>query len=347
MKRDLLKLIIPVVILVLVSTTGRTQKVVSNSRTLSAKVPISGKPVKIIFDSDMGPDYDDVGALTMLHAFADSGKAEILATMASNKYALTAPSLEVINTYYGRASVPIGSPKTHGVNIGCNQHWTDSLVKNYPHTIGSTSQTPDAVSLYRKILATQADTSVVIVTVGFLTNLNDLLLSQPDSFSSLNGRDLVMKKVKRLVAMAGKFPEGWEFNVKEDSTSSKYVFDNWPTRIVLSGFEIGERILTGKKLINSGLKSPAKMAFAISIPMSKEDRNGRKSWDETAVLIAVQGVTSGFGQVGGRMIVEPSGFNRWISQTNGSHSYLVFKQSPEELSELIERYMMHEPTVGK
>ena len=43
------------------------------------------KPLPVIFDTDMGPDYDDVGAITLLHAFADSGKATILATMSSNK----------------------------------------------------------------------------------------------------------------------------------------------------------------------------------------------------------------------------------------------------------------------
>ena len=47
-------------------------------------------PVKIIFDSDLGPDYDDVGALAFLHAMADSGKAEILATISSNKHELVA-----------------------------------------------------------------------------------------------------------------------------------------------------------------------------------------------------------------------------------------------------------------
>ena len=309
--------------------------------------PLFTQPVKIIFDSDMGPDYDDVGALTMLHAFADSGKAEILATVASNKYALVVPCLEAINTYYGRPAIPIGSPKTHGVNIGCSQHWTDSLVANYPHKLDSTSHALDAVMLYRKTLAAQPDTSVVIVTVGFLTNLNDLLLSQSDSISPLNGNDLVLRKVKKLVAMAGKFPEGWEFNVKEDSTSSKYVFDHWPTRIILSGFEIGEKILTGKKLINSRLKSPAKMAFTIAIPMSDEDKNGRKSWDQTAVLTAVKGSAFGFAEVKGKMIVEPSGFNRWTNQNDGSHTYLVFKKSPGELSELIEHYMMHEPVARK
>jgi len=44
------------------------------------------KPVSVIFDTDMGPDYDDVGAIALLHAFADKGEATILATIASTKY---------------------------------------------------------------------------------------------------------------------------------------------------------------------------------------------------------------------------------------------------------------------
>ena len=147
--------------------------------------------------------------------------------------------------------------------------------------------------------------------------------------------------------MAGIFPEGKEFNVKEDSTSSKYVFDHWPTRIVLSGFGIGEKILTGKKLINSNLKSPAKMAFSIAIPMSIEDRNGRMSWDETAVFAAVTGASFAFDEVKGQMIAEPTGYNRWVNKEDGLHTYLVFKKSPVELSALIEGYMMHEPLAGK
>jgi len=309
--------------------------------------PVLVGPVKIIFDSDMGPDYDDVGALTLLHALADSGKAEILATMASNKYDLVAPCLNVINTYYERPGIPVGSPKTHGVNIGCSQHWADSLVANYAHKIASTSQAEDAAILYRKILASQPDTSVVIVTVGFLTNLNDLLLSQPDSISPLNGNDLVIKKVKRLVSMAGIFPEGSEFNVREDSTSSKYVFDHWPTRLVLSGFEIGNKILTGKKLISSSLKTPAKRAFGIAIPLSEADKNGRQSWDQTAVLTAVKGSSYAFNEVKGQILVEPSGFNRWKNRKDGLHAYLVFKKSPEELSGLIESYMMHDAVSQK
>jgi len=308
----------------------------------SNKKDVAESPVKIIFDSDFGPDYDDVGALTILHAFADSGKAEILATMASNKYALVAPAMEVLNIFYGRPEIPIGSPKSKGVNIGCWQHWTDSVVAKYPHTIDSTAQTHDAVQLYRKILASQPDTSVVIVTVGFLTNMQDLLISKPDSFSPLNGMDLVTKKVKKLVSMAGKFPEGMEFNVKEDSLASKYAFENWPTKILFSGFEIGEKIHTGIQLINSAVQNPAKEVFNMSIPLAAEDKNGRMSWDQTSVLVAVLGTKVGFTEQFGTIQVDNSGYNRWISDSEGKHSYLVFQKTPEKIREIIEQYMMHQ-----
>ena len=57
-------------------------------------------PARIIFDSDMGPDYDDVGAITILHALADKGEAKILATMASTKYDGVAGVLNIFNTYF-------------------------------------------------------------------------------------------------------------------------------------------------------------------------------------------------------------------------------------------------------
>ena len=167
--------------------------------------------VKIIFDTDLGPDYDDVGALAFLHAMADSGRVEILATVTSNKHELVAPSINVINTYFGRPELPIGSPKTAGVSLGSSQHWADSIVSKYPHTIKSTNEVADAVDIYRKTLNAQPDKSVTIVTVGFLTNLKNLLKSQPDNTSPFSGKELVMKKVKNLVSMAGKFPAGKEF----------------------------------------------------------------------------------------------------------------------------------------
>ncbi len=306
------------------------------------------KIVKIFFDTDMGPDYDDVGALAFLHAMADSGKVEILATVSSNKQELVAPSINVINTYFGRSDLPVGAPKTAGVNLGSSQHWADSIVNKYPHSINSTSEVPDAVSLYRKILNAQPDNSVTIVTVGFLTNLSNLLKSQPDSLSPLTGKELIIKKVKRLVSMAGKFPEGKEFNIFMDSTASKYAFENWPGEVIFTGFEIGSEIHTGLKLIKSDIKnSPVKDVFRISIPLSPEDKDGRMSWDETAALIGVYGTNGFFDTVRGKIIVNSDGSNSWQNSPDGNQYYVKQKMPVPQISAFIEERMMHQPMKNK
>ena len=303
-----------------------------------------GLQIKVIFDTDLGPDYDDVGALAFLHAMADSGKAEILATVSSNKHELVAPSIDVINTYFNRPGLEIGAPKSAGANMGSSQHWADSIVGKYPHRINTTSEASDAVSVYRKILQSQPDNSVTVVTVGFLTNLGNLLKSQPDSISDLPGDELVRKKVKRLVSMAGWFPKGREFNVFIDSASSKYVFENWPGEIIFTGFEIGSKIFTGLRLIQSPVKnSPVKDVFRISIPLSEEDKNGRMSWDETAVLIAVYGTEGFFDTKRGTITVYPDGSNSWNDDPQGKHQYVIQKMVIPEITKFIENRMMHIP----
>jgi len=300
--------------------------------------------VKIIFDTDFGPDYDDVGALAMLHALADSGKAEILATISCNRHELVGPSMDVVNTWFGRPDLPVGAPGSNALNLGAVQHWPDSLVAKYPHRIRSTAEMPDAVEVYRKILNAQPDTSVTIVTVGFLTNLDGLLSSQPDSISPLTGKELVSKKVKKLVSMAGRFPEGGEFNVDMDSTASKQVFENWPTSIIFTGFEIGWEILTGLRVSKMEMaNNPVKDVFRICIPLSEEDRNGRRSWDETAVLIAVYGTRGFFSTVPGTITINQDGTNGWINSANGKHSYVVQEMPVDQMAKFIEDRMMHIP----
>jgi inosine-uridine nucleoside N-ribohydrolase len=279
---------------------------------------------------------------------ADSGKVEILATVASNKHELVAPSINVINTYFGRSELPVGAPKSAGVDLGSSQHWADSIVAKYPHSIKSTSEVADAVEIYRKILNNEPDNSVTIITVGFLTNLSNLLRSKPDNFSNLSGKDLVIRKVKRLVSMAGSFPEGREFNIFKDSTASKFVFENWPGEVIFSGFEIGAQIHTGLKLIKSEVKdSPVKDVFRISIPLSEEDRNGRMSWDETAVLIGVYGTDGFFDTVRGQIIVNADGSNAWKNSTNGKQFYVKQKMPVPQISDFIEARMMHVPIKKK
>lgn len=302
------------------------------------------KPVSIIFDSDIGPDYDDVGALTILHAMQQKGEAKILATVASNKYEGIAAVLDVFNTYWGEPDIPIGVPKGWAVDMSDPPHWSDTILAKYPHQIDSNNQAPDAVEVYRKALAVQPDHSVTIVSVGFLTNLGNLLQSKGDNYSPLTGQELVKKKVKLLVSMAGAFPSGKEFNMDHDPKASKEVFENWPTPVIFSGFEIGEHIKTGLPLVRNDSihHDPAKDVFRISIPMNPIDSAGRMSWDETTALVAVRGYKPYFSLHPGRIIVNNDGSNGWDDHGKG-HYYLVQKESPDKVADVINQLMMQVP----
>jgi inosine-uridine nucleoside N-ribohydrolase len=303
------------------------------------------KPVAVIFDTDIGPDYDDVGAIALLHAFADSGEAKILATIASNKNPPIAAVLSVYNTYFNRPEIPIGVPRANGgVNLPAKQGWDTLVAARYPHSIKKNADAADAVTLYRQILSKQPDNSVTIITVGFLTNLSNLLFSAGDRYSPLSGKELVKKKVKLLVSMAGKFPSGSEFNIDRDIPASQKVIADWPTTIIFSGFEIGVEILTGLPLINNNSirNSPVKEVFAISIPFDPQDKNGRMSWDETAVLVGVRGWEKYYSLKPGRFVINNDGSNSWDDNGRG-HFHLVKKKPVVEMAALINHLIMHQP----
>jgi inosine-uridine nucleoside N-ribohydrolase len=302
-------------------------------------------PVNLILDTDLGPDFDDVGAMALMHALADSGQVNILATLSSNKDERVIPGIEVINTYFHRSDIPVGAPKSEGGVSLTTWHqvkWTDELPARYPHRTKQTSDAPDAVKVYRKILSEQSDNSVVICTIGFFTNLKDLLLSPADEYSPLPGKELVEKKVKRLVSMAGHFPEGREFNIYCDTPASLVVMTQWPTEIVFSGWEIGDPILTGTRLIKLSVEnSPIKEAYALSL--AEGDFNGRMSWDQTAVLVAIKGYEPYYDMERGTIYVNEGGGNTWTPDEGGRHIRLIERVPARQMATLIEGYMMHQP----
>jgi inosine-uridine nucleoside N-ribohydrolase len=302
--------------------------------------------VAIIFDTDIGPDYDDVGAMALLHAFADNNEAKILATISCNAFETTAPTLSVLNTYFNRPEIPIGIVNAEKPREACRQGWAQYINAKYPHKLNSNADAVEAVSLYRKILSEQPDSSVTVVTVGFFTNLANLLDSPGDAISPLTGMELIRKKIKILVSMAARMDAGTtsgrEFNVHVDALASRKVFAEWPTPMLLSGFEIGAKILTGTRLIadNEIQNSPVKDAFKIAL---EKDNNtiGRNSWDQTAVLVAVRGWEPFFGLRKVNFEIQDDGTNVLIP--GEKFMYLTEKMPPAETAKVIEDLMMHEP----
>jgi inosine-uridine nucleoside N-ribohydrolase len=343
---NITNLIAPIFFAVLIISCQENRAVGSGDESSpdSIQTQHTAVPLSVIFDSDMGPDYDDVGAITILHNFADEGSASILATVASTKYDGVAEVFDVFNTYFRRPDIPVGVPAGKASMLRDNQHWSDTVRMKYPHSIKSNKDAEDAVKLYRRILAAQPDTSVTIITVGFLTNIANLLNSQGDSASPLNGKDLVNKKVRKMVSMAGRFPEGSEFNVNIDAASSRYAFENFTRPIIFSGFEIGKDIKAGIPLISDSniQNSPVKDVFRICIPMNAEDSAGRMSWDETAVLVGVKGHEPYYTLNSGKIVVDGKGANTWDTKGVGQF-HLVVKAPPAEVEKVINKLILHQP----
>ncbi len=297
-------------------------------------------PLPMIFDTDLESDVDDAGTVALLHALVARGEVRVLAMGVSVKHRWSAPCLDALNTFFGHPNIPIGRVTGPGIDSGSK--YAETIARDYPTDL-KPGVGPDAVGVYRKALATAKDGSVVLVSVGFLTNVANLLRSPADAVSPLNGRQLVDRKVKSWVCMGGRFPKGREWNVHRDTRSSRYALQHWPTRIVFSGYEIGVEIKTGAGLKQLPVRHPVRRCYQLYNGLKN-----RSSWDQTATLYAVQGLDGGLKGLWdlsgpGRIVVNPDGSNTWQKNPRGRHVYLVRKQNPATIAVRLERLMLFEP----
>ena len=200
----------------------------------------------------------------MLHALADNGEAEILAVVTNRrgKATASAAACDVINTFYGRPDIPIGTDKD-GAKFAWNRvsPYTPALRDGFPHDAKVDDEMPDALSVYRKTLAAAEDHSVVICSVGALSNMEDLINSRGDEFSDLSGIDLVHRKVRHSVIMGGAFPRSAkpETNIRLDVPAAVSVVNRWPGEIIWQGYEVGAALHCGESLKSASNRNPVRL----------------------------------------------------------------------------------------
>ncbi len=288
---------------------------------------LSAQPVKIIFDTDMESDVDDVAALAMLHGLANKGDAEILAAISSSLNPWSAPVIDVVNTYFNRPDIPIGNVKTFGVYR--NSKYAKHIAENYPQDVDLGETARDAVEVYREVLSAQPDESVVIVTVGYVSNLYDLLHSKADKYSPLTGMELVEQKVKHLVCMGGRFPlqedPGKWGNFKPDPRAIQYVAKQWPTDIIFTaGGDFADAIPTGKILFKPQHQNNNPVSEAYRIFLDGWNRQWHHSADLIAVHVAVKGHGPYFKLISqGYNHIFENGTNVWQREPDDPRHFMV------------------------
>lgn len=312
--------------------------VVPAALTAPAGPPAKAPPVKIIFDTDIGNDVDDVLALAMLHALQTRGDCELLTVTVTKADELAGPFVDAVNTFYGRPRIPIGciqpSPRNEPSKFLSLAEARDDGKLRYPHKLKHSSDAPEPAPLLRRTLSRQPDHSVVVVQVGFFSNLAALLATPGDPLSPLTGRDLVKQKVKLLSVMAGAFqPIGQnthflEFNVVNNIPAAQKVAREWPTPVVWSGFEIGVALPYPPASIERDFSyvphHPAAEAYCLFDPPP----HARPTWDLTSVLYAVRPDRGYFTlSPPGEVTVQDDGFTRFTRADQGRDRFLILKET--------------------
>lgn len=281
--------------------------------------------VPVIFDTDMGNDIDDALALAMLHTLEDRGECKLLGVTLTNAHRDAVPYIRMVNRFYGRPSLPVGAA-IRAVKDGDRDGFLSAPLKAAPPELLRTTRiAPEpAVQVLRRLLAGSSE-KVVIVQVGFSTNLAALLDSPADEISSLNGTELVRQKVSLLSAMAGNFVETRpEYNVKLDIPSAKKLAEAWPTPIVFSGFEIGRALRYSAESIEKDYGYVAWHPIAASYRAFDKMPYDRPTWDLTSVLYAVRPDRGYFSlsEPGSVAVDSATGDTIFTPAAGGKHQYL-------------------------
>jgi len=281
-------------------------------------------PKKIIYETDMCLDVDDVGALASLHALANRCEAEILAVSYNEVHKSAVAAIDAINTWYGRGDIPIGIYRGNLHNPDGSGYLDH--VAQFPHDLED-KDAPSSLDLYRQVLSSQPDSSVTIISVGFLNNLNDLVKAEPE---------LVAKKVVELVIMAGVHNDGFNLVRHNLVNASENVLRNWPTPIVIS--QEGSSIHTGDNLKEAPQENPVREAYYRFFNNRYE---GRPSWDQMAVLYGVRGERNYFQRVSSGSGSLSNGYT-W-QMVPGFRSYLRNRLSNASFERIIKELMDERP----
>ena len=133
---------------------------------------------KLIFDTDIGGDCDDAGALAIIHSAVNSGEAELLAVTISTRDPWAPACADAINRYYGHtvpiglcSKAPMGDPTMAEFLERYGKHIAENFENEYlPKPVecsmcGKTKAPEGAVGLMRRILANNRGTKITLAVV--------------------------------------------------------------------------------------------------------------------------------------------------------------------------------------
>lgn len=195
---------------------------------------------KILLDTDIGNDIDDLLAICCLAGLCNQGLVDVKGLVTSKRHKLAAPYCDFFCKFLdqsfeiGEGNLAEGPVQRTGY---LSNYW---LLREQFTSIGNL-QPGDFVTaddLIKKTL-TQHD-GITYIGIGFSTNLGRF-------FQKEENIELFNKSVSQTYLMAGDFSDNNpEFNVAQDETSFRKVLECITGDIFFCGHEIGRKIFVTK-----------------------------------------------------------------------------------------------------
>ncbi len=303
-------------------------------------VEILQKQPTVILDTDLASDCDDAGAVALLNILHNNREEKIACISHPVPAKSGAACVDVVCRYFGN-EVPIG-------NYRGKFQYDESAVSIYSkkavETFGKGLDPdgyPDGLKLMRKTLS-QSSGKVKLVGIGLLTRLSQLLASEADEYSPLNGRELIAEKVEEIVLMGGIFNHGgayptfdgvpyeFEYNLITDLPASRHFIQGCPVKITFVDFYMGNAVKTLGHIVSDAENDPVACCY-------KHFANGaRESWDLVAVYYAVRGLGKCFTRSkAGEVTFDEAGHSVFTEKKGGLHTYLSYKITAEEMTQTL------------
>lgn len=278
--------------------------------------------IKLILDTDIGPDCDDAGAIGLLHILSRKKDVDILAMTHCTSSPYGCGCIDAINIAFGKKDIPIGTLQKAGFLDAPEYYkYNKYITENYDNRYKIGKKPNPAIDVLKNVLVKAEDESVTVVSIGPLTNLAQLVNDE-------QGKGLVKDKVKLLVSMAGCFTEEInnvpyaEWNVEMDIKAAQLVLEKWESDIVFALFETGIDIITGVSWGTMSENNPIRKAYELHSP------GGRPSWDLTAIWYAVMGTEPHFKlSERGTITIEDDGKSLFTPDLTGRFRYLMLSQN--------------------
>lgn len=296
----------------------------------SPYTPLCDEKRSVILDTDISSDCDDAGAIAIMMQYIKKYQVNLLGICNCTSNAYGNGAIRAICEHYGLSEPVMGRAEVKP-SEAFNSKYNKEITHKYCKYENSACAAMSDTDFYNKLLSDVPDNSVTIITIGMLTDIS----------AALN-RDALLfnKKVNSIIAMAGKFPTGKEFNAETDPFALKNVLEKFRNLMVFSGHEVGKDIKTGfdAEFENNPVFDCYKLQCTGELPYLNS------SYDLTAIQYAFEGEGT-FYQISKpvNISVSTDGSIKSVKDKNSNRYYIIKQGTDSELEKELNELLRKEP----